>query len=157
MDGLTINVAPSFATNFRAKLFSAMQPRRLVSFVIAMFCLIYAAVVYPDPHLKNLAITLAIFLVLVRMAVIALTSLVTKSGREALTMRLTFDEEGIDVTRWGMTVREDWDFIRKAFRQQNSLVLELQRTFDFVLVDRNTISADDWIRLDALLARRKKL
>jgi len=156
-EGVTISVAPTFATNFRAKIYSALQVRRLVSFVLATAVLAYYAVRGPDAHMRHIALTLAIALPLLRVFVIALSSVVTKANREYLTMTLTFHEDAIFVTRWGIPTSDDWTFVRRTYRRQGTLVLELQNGYDHVLVDRAKLSPDDWNRLESLLARRGKL
>ena len=156
-DSVTVRLAPTFATNLRAKLHSALQPRRLLSFLFAIAIIVYYAFRGVDERIRHACMALAIVLPLSRLFVIALSSIVTKSSREYLTMTLTFFDDAIDVTRWGMTKRDDWSFIRMATRSQGSLVLQLQSSYDYVLVDRSKVSADDWTRLEGMLALHKKL
>jgi hypothetical protein len=156
-DGVTINVAPTFATNLRSKVYAALQPRRLMSFLLALGVIVYYALRGPDANIRRTCAMLAVVLPLSRLLVIALSSIVTKSSREYLTMTLTLSDDAIDVIRWGIPKRDDWSFVRMARRQQGSIVLQLQRSFDYVLVDRSKLGADAWNRLERLLAAHGKL
>ncbi len=120
-------------TNLRAKVVSALQPRRLVSFVIAVVMITYYALRGPDERIRHWCMALAIFLPLARLLVLALSSIVTKSSLEYLTMMtLSFDDDGIEVMRWGIAKAEDWAYVRSAYRQQGTLsVLQMQNSYDF--------------------------
>jgi hypothetical protein len=156
-DPVTISVAPTFATNFRAKVISAVQPRRLMSFALAFVLIIYYAVRGPNEQYRHYCMAIAILLPLARLLVVVLSSIVSKANREFLSMTLRFADEAIEVTRWGIAKEDDWSFVRRAYRQQGTLALQLQNSYDWVLVDRARVSADDWNRLQTMLARHGKL
>lgn len=134
METVSVDVAPSFATNFRARLQAALKPQRILTFILALGFLGYLAVTHPLPEVKRIAVLVMLVLLLMRVGVIALASIVTKHARARYTMRLDFSDATIVMVNSAGTQDVGWDYVRRVTADQSGAILDL-RTGYYVPID----------------------
>lgn len=154
METISVDVAPSFETNFRAKLRSALQPKRMLTFVIAMGFLGYLAFTHQQVEVRKMAMLVLVVLVIMRVGVIALSSFVSERSRKRFTMRLDFSPETIMMTNESGTAEVGWDYVRRADVTKTGVTLEL-RSLVYVFVDFAKLA--NARELVGMLKRQRKL
>ncbi|MBC7794851.1 MAG: hypothetical protein H7Z43_14190 [Clostridia bacterium] len=134
METVAVDVAPRFETNFRVKLHASLQPKRILTLVLAMGFLGYLAFTHPQAELRKMALLTLVVLLLLRFGVIALSSIVTERQRRRYTMNLTVSDETIILTNEAGPQDVGWEYLRRARVTKAGIVLEL-RSQMFVFVD----------------------